>query len=71
MILIIRLGFQDYEFALSTRPNKYIGDEENWNQAEDILTRLLNKKQPGKWILKAGDGAFYGYYIYYCEAINP
>nr|CAB3492164.1 unnamed protein product [Digitaria exilis] len=51
-------GFK-YELELSTRPEKYLGDIETWNKAEQQLTEALNEF--GKpWKINEGDGAFYG-----------
>ncbi|KAL6839149.1 hypothetical protein ACP4OV_031040 [Aristida adscensionis] len=51
-------GF-NYELELSTRPEKYLGDIETWNKAEQQLTEALNEF--GKpWKINEGDGAFYG-----------
>nr|BAJ93554.1 predicted protein [Hordeum vulgare subsp. vulgare] len=51
-------GFQ-YELELSTRPEKYLGDIETWNKAEQQLTEALNEF--GKpWKINEADGAFYG-----------
>ena len=51
-------GFK-FELELSTRPEKRLGDEKLWDQAEAALEEALNKF--GKpWSLNAGDGAFYG-----------
>ena len=51
-------GFE-YQLALSTRPEKYLGEVDTWNRAEAALTDVLNKN--GKeWKLNPGDGAFYG-----------
>lgn len=48
-----------FDIVLSTRPEKYIGDIEDWNLAEKSLEEMLNKF--GKpWTLNPGDGAFYG-----------
>ena len=48
-----------FELELSTRPENRLGDEALWDEAEDALTRALNKF--GKpWVINAGDGAFYG-----------
>ena len=48
----------DFEVELSTRPEKYIGDIENWNKAESVLEN--NIKTFSKWKVNPGDGAFYG-----------
>jgi len=49
----------DFEMELSTRPEKYIGNIETWNMAEDILKNELDKFGR-KWSIDAGGGAFYG-----------
>lgn len=52
------IGFT-YELALSTRPAKYMGDLEVWEDAESRLKQALD--QFGKpWELNPADGAFYG-----------
>lgn len=53
------LGFTEIGVKLSTRPEKRIGAEEIWDNAEAALTQALNDKQL-KWILQPGEGAFYG-----------
>ncbi|KAJ8958632.1 hypothetical protein NQ318_016357 [Aromia moschata] len=51
-------GFS-FNLVLSTRPEKYLGDIEMWNEAEKALEESLNGLgQP--WKLNPGDGAFYG-----------
>lgn len=52
------LGFE-FKMELSTRPDKYVGDIETWNDAEKRLENALNR-WGGKWELNPGDGAFYG-----------
>ncbi|KAF8504177.1 hypothetical protein BU17DRAFT_101430 [Hysterangium stoloniferum] len=52
-------GF-DFKLELSTRPEKYLGAIETWNEAEKQLSSALDKFHPGKWELNEGDGAFYG-----------
>ncbi|GMH39789.1 hypothetical protein BSKO_07687 [Bryopsis sp. KO-2023] len=49
----------DYEMALSTRPEGYLGELALWNQAEKALEDALNASGK-KWIMNPGDGAFYG-----------
>lgn len=51
-------GFE-FKMKLSTRPDKYVGDIETWNDAEDKLKNALNK-WGSNWELNPGDGAFYG-----------
>ncbi|KAK6624040.1 Threonine--tRNA ligase 1, cytoplasmic [Polyplax serrata] len=51
-------GF-NFELRLSTRPEKFLGEESIWDQAEQQLTESLNNfGYP--WKLNPGDGAFYG-----------
>uniref|UniRef100_A0A8C4M6X1 threonine--tRNA ligase n=1 Tax=Equus asinus TaxID=9793 RepID=A0A8C4M6X1_EQUAS len=51
-------GFS-FKLNLSTRPEKFLGDIEVWNQAEKQLENSLNEFGE-KWVLNPGDGAFYG-----------
>lgn len=49
----------EYSFRLSTRPEKFMGDEKTWNHAEDVLRKVL--EDSGKeFVILEGDGAFYG-----------
>jgi len=48
-----------YELELSTRPEKSIGTDEMWENAESALESALKKKKL-KYKLNPGDGAFYG-----------
>jgi threonyl-tRNA synthetase len=58
-------GFE-YELDLSTRPAHYLGEVEQWDVAEKMLSDALIEftgKQCGEkggWELNPGDGAFYG-----------
>ena len=53
------LGFTRYRVELSTRPEKSIGSDEIWAQAEDALKTAL-EKSGREYKLNPGDGAFYG-----------
>lgn len=48
-----------FKLYLSTRPEKYLGDLELWNDAEKQLEDVLNDSGL-QWTLNPGDGAFYG-----------
>ncbi|KAK9814754.1 hypothetical protein WJX72_010977 [[Myrmecia] bisecta] len=48
-----------YKMALSTRPEGYLGELEQWNQAEKALEAALNSTGL-PWEMNPGDGAFYG-----------
>jgi threonyl-tRNA synthetase len=52
-------GFNEYEYEVSTRPEKYIGSEEDWNNAEKILIQSL-EDEGEKFDINEKDGAFYG-----------
>jgi len=49
-----------FELKLSTRPEKFLGDIETWNNAEKQLSECLDEMPGAKWELNPGDGAFYG-----------
>lgn len=51
-------GFE-FKMELSTRPEKYVGEIETWNNAEKKLENALNQ-WGGDWEINEGDGAFYG-----------
>ena len=51
-------GF-DYKVELSTRPEKFMGNIETWNQAEKSLQSVLSEKGLD-YQVNEGDGAFYG-----------
>ena len=51
-------GFNFY-LNLSTRPEKYVGSESVWNNAEDSLKRTLNELDL-PFGVDTGGGAFYG-----------
>ncbi len=53
------MGFDDFFIELSTRPDKYIGEESVWDAAETALEKVLETKEI-KYQLNPGDGAFYG-----------
>jgi threonyl-tRNA synthetase len=52
-------GFAEYEVYLSTRPEKYVGEPERWEQAEEALRRAL-EKEGLPYEVDEGAGAFYG-----------
>lgn len=54
-----KFGFENFTAELSTRPEKFIGEKENWDIAEGILQDVLKKKS-FDYKINAGDGAFYG-----------
>ena len=48
-----------FEVELSTRPESFIGEIENWNKAEKGLKEAMDRRGM-KYDINEGDGAFYG-----------
>jgi len=57
--LYARFGFEDIEVELSTRPDKAMGSDEQWERAEAMLKSALDR-QDRPYRINPGDGAFYG-----------
>ena len=57
-------GFEDVHIKLATRPEKRVGDDVLWDQAETAMKRVLDKvgqvSNRVKTSISEGDGAFYG-----------
>jgi len=58
-------GFDEIIVKLSTRPEKRVGSDEAWDEAEAIMTRVLSEIEAGsggriKTGINPGEGAFYG-----------
>lgn len=63
--LLRDFGFTEFKLYLSTRPEKRVGKEEQWDAAETALREALERsKLP--FSINAGDGAFYGPKIDVC-----
>ena len=52
-------GFSDIDVGLSTRPEKRVGGDELWNQAEAALEGVLIRRKMS-FTTHIGEGAFYG-----------
>lgn len=52
-------GFEEVIIKLSTRPEKRVGSDADWDKAEHALEKALNNKELD-WELQPGEGAFYG-----------
>ena len=52
-------GFDEFEVELSTRPEKFIGEEEDWETATNALKKALQMKGI-EYGINEGEGAFYG-----------
>jgi threonyl-tRNA synthetase len=52
-------GFSDISTKLSTRPEQRVGDDSQWDKAEEALQNCLEASGL-PWDLQPGEGAFYG-----------
>jgi threonyl-tRNA synthetase len=52
-------GFDQYDIYLSTRPEKYVGNDEHWEKSTDALKQALEKRGL-EYQLDPGEGVFYG-----------
>jgi len=57
--LLRAFGFQEFAIYLATRPDKFVGVPERWDQAQEALERAL-AVQGLPYQLDEGGGAFYG-----------
>jgi len=59
-LMVIRdFGFTEFEAELSTRPDKYVGEVDLWNEATEALAEALAKAGLDHKVAE-GEGAFYG-----------
>ena len=57
--MMVTFGFEEYELLLSTRPDKYAGTIQMWDQATTSLRNVIeNLELPYK--VDEGEGVFYG-----------
>ena len=52
-------GFEDFSVEVSTRPEKSIGNDADWESAERALIQALKRKYLN-YTINEGEGAFYG-----------
>lgn len=52
-------GFSEYDIYLSTRPDKYVGSDENWERATEAL-KLALQNIGLQYMIDPGEGVFYG-----------
>lgn len=57
--ILSTFGFKEYDVYLSTRPEKFVGSQENWQKATDALKNALDQKKM-KYEVDLGEGVFYG-----------
>ncbi|HUS61161.1 MAG TPA: threonine--tRNA ligase, partial [Acidimicrobiales bacterium] len=62
LAFVIRLtrtfGFEDLEIELATRPEKFVGAPEDWDQAEAALAAAIDRAGL-PYVVAEGEGAFY------------
>ena len=59
LYMLRAFGFEEFELYLSTRPEKFVGSTEAWDEAEGILRDSLERSgQPHE--VDPGGGVFYG-----------
>ncbi len=59
MNILQTFGFKEYEVYLSTRPEKSVGSDENWDRATSALKHALEKRGMS-YEIDPGEGVFYG-----------
>ena len=59
LFILKSFGFEDYEIYISTKPEKYVGDDEMWELATNSLIKAVEKAGL-KYDIDEGGGAFYG-----------
>jgi len=60
ILFILRsFGFNEYKVYLSTQPEKFVGEQEDWEKATHALKNALEKSQLA-YEIDPGEGVFYG-----------
>ncbi len=59
LFILKTFGFDDYQVYLSTRPEKFVGTEENWQRATEAL-RMALEDRGLNYEIDPGEGVFYG-----------
>jgi len=59
MFILNTFGFNRFDIYLSTRPEKFVGTVDNWEQATNALKSALEKKGLD-YQIDPGEGVFYG-----------
>jgi threonyl-tRNA synthetase len=59
LFVLKTFGFDNYDIYLSTRPEKYVGSQENWEISTNALKMALEEKGL-KYMVDPGEGVFYG-----------
>jgi threonyl-tRNA synthetase len=59
IFMLQTFGFEEYDVYLSTRPEKYVGTVEKWDEATDALRQALENNEID-YKIDPGEGVFYG-----------
>ncbi|MFC1897371.1 threonine--tRNA ligase [Chloroflexota bacterium] len=59
LFMVDTFGFSDYQIFLSTRPEKYVGNAQIWEEATDTLRQALDCQKLA-YDIDPGEGVFYG-----------
>jgi threonyl-tRNA synthetase len=59
IFMLQTFGFKDYDVYLSTRPEKYVGTVEKWDEATEALRQALQNNEIN-FKIDPGEGVFYG-----------
>jgi threonyl-tRNA synthetase len=59
LFILGSFGFNEYKVYLSTRPEKFVGSEDSWEQATEALKQALEKSKL-EYEIDPGEGVFYG-----------
>ena len=59
IFILQSFGFLEYKIYLSTRPEKYVGSDEDWESATNAFETALNNKKLD-FEVDPGEGVFYG-----------
>ncbi|MEE2887652.1 MAG: threonine--tRNA ligase [Planctomycetota bacterium] len=59
LFILEAFGFEEYDLVLSTRPDKYVGEQEQWDTATEALRQALERLEL-RYEIDEGGGAFYG-----------
>jgi len=59
IFMLQTFGFKEYDVYLSTRPEKYVGSIEKWDEATEALRQALENNKIA-YKIDPGEGVFYG-----------
>ncbi len=59
LYMLRKFGFEEYDVYLSTQPEKFVGEQDNWDTATNALRSALEKAGLA-YEIDPGEGVFYG-----------